>query len=131
MKTNIKILTSEGAVVLLLLVCVMLKECLLSTLDVPIITWQSIVETSQNCFDLNNALVIAFIISLILDGSFQYKGRKLPLIAKHAVYLVAFNSIILLLSPILNNYSIAIAFPALCGNAQKVWDLAKHILKTV
>ncbi len=131
MKTNIKILTSEGAVVLLLLVCVILKECLLSTLDVPIITWQSIVETSQNCFDLNNALVIAFIMSLILDGSFQYKGRKLPLIAKHAVYLVAFNSVVLLLSPILNNYSIVIAFPALFGNAQKVWDLAKHILKTV
>lgn len=131
MKTNIKILTSEGIVALLLLVCIVLKRYLLRTSDIPIITWQSIMQVSQNCFDLNAALVIAFIMSLILNGSFQYKGRKLPLIAKSAVYLVAFNSVILLLSPVLNNYSIVIAIPTLYGNAQKVWDLAKYILRDV
>lgn len=131
MKTNVKIIVSEGIIALLLLVCVILKECLLYTLDIPIITLQSVAQISQNCSDLNAALVIAFIMSLILDGSFQYKGRKLPLIAKNAVYLVAFNSVILLISPALNNYSAIIAIPALYGNAQKVWDLAKHILKAV
>lgn len=131
MKTNIKIIISEGIASLLLLVCIILKEHLLYALGIPIITWQSIAQVSQNCFDLNSALVIAFIMSLILGGSFQYRGRKLPLIAKNAVYLIAFNSIALLISPMLDNYSIVIAIPALYGNAQKVWDLAKYILKTV
>lgn len=131
MKTNIKIIISEGVAALLLLVCTTLKEYLLPTIDIPIIAWQSVAQISQNCFDLNVALVIAFIISLMLDDSFQYKKRRLPLIAKNAIYLVAFNSTILLLSPILNNYSIIVVIPALYGNAQKVWDLAKHILKTV
>lgn len=131
MRTNIRILVSEAIFTTVLLVCILVKEKIFYNSDIPVIKWESVTQINQNCIDLNAALVIAFIMSLILDGSFQHKGRKLPLIAKNAVYLIAFNSAILLLSPILNNYSIAIAIPTLYGNAQKVWDLAKHILKTV
>lgn len=130
MKTNGSILINELLLFLALLIGLIIKDNS-PYWDVPLVTWQSIDSVCQNCIDLNLALVVAFIISLVLDGHFQYKGRKLPTIAKNSVRIVALNTVALSLCSLCGIYAIALAIPAIYGNAHKMWVITKSLLAVI
>lgn len=131
MLNNLKIILCEIAIFIVLSLLIFIKGSVLYSLDIPFIEWSSLSQVCQYCFDLNIALVIALLISLICNESFQYKGRSLKRIAKNSAILIIVNSIIILLSPIVGFLGIVIVAPALTGNIIKIISISKHILNAL
>lgn len=87
--------------------------------------------TSNNIFQLNIAIVVAFAVGLIMSKAFSYKGRDLKKIARGSTALVFANSTIMVLYPVAGIFSVVLILPTFVGNLIKFWSIAKNILEVI
>lgn len=92
---------------------------------------EALSTSCQNLQDFNIAVTIAFLINMVTNRSFQYKGRNLSLIARHSVVLVLGNSLLLSLYPFFGAFKVAVVLPTILGNLVQFWNISKNILGVV
>ena len=75
---------------------------------------------SSNLLELNNSIVVALIIAMIIGNSFNIKGRRMKLGAKNAWLFIVVNSIIMAIHPLFGIYGIVVVIPAFLVNLIKI-----------
>ncbi|MBR1875332.1 hypothetical protein IJ798_03080 [Candidatus Saccharibacteria bacterium] len=82
----------------------------------------------NNIFNLNSALVVALLLSLISNKVFIEGKRHFRKIARSTTYLIILNSIIMSISCAFGENEIIFMSVAFGGNIYKFYDIAKHML---
>lgn len=85
----------------------------------------------SNLFELNLAIVIAFIMAIIVERKIAYKGRQLKRITKNSVLIVVINSIIMSSYGLCGMFGLAVVVPTLIGNMCRVWGICREILEII
>lgn len=80
-------------------------------------------------FELNNALAIALVLSLVISKGYTVKGRNLKRIAKSCCYFIIANSIVLAIAPLLNMAGLGVAISAFGANLIKLNYILHDILE--
>ncbi len=86
-------------------------------------------ETLQPLFDLNMAIIVAFLIALVTNRAFCYKDMALNRIARNSTAFFIVNSLLLVIGFALNvEMATCIFVVVTIGNLVKFWDIAKNLL---
>lgn len=89
------------------------------------------VSLMSNLFELNLAVVIAFMIAILADRKIKYKNMQLKRIASNSILIVAVNSIVMSGYSLCGSFGLAIIVPTLVGNMCRVWGICREILEVV
>lgn len=84
---------------------------------------------SQRIVDLNLALIIAMILSAIMENKIKVKRRSLKKIARRSFSLILFNSLMMAFGSFLGIFDVAVVVAGLYGNLAKMWDICRYVLE--
>ena len=125
MITNRKIIFGEfGLGILLAIACQMSTQLQLPVKD-------AVASINANCFELNSAMTIAFLVALISGEAFTFKGRNMKAIARNSTVLFLANSFIMGLYPLAGLYAPALVLATLGGNIIKFYSVSRNILMVI
>lgn len=85
----------------------------------------------SNLFELNLAIVIAFMMAIIVERKIEYRGKQLKRITRNSVLIVVINSIIMSSYGLCGMFGLAVVVPTLIGNMCRVWGICREILEII
>ena len=88
-------------------------------------------KVCDNLFQINIALVIAFIIGIFAEGGLKYQGRNLKTISKHMLVLFMFNTVAMALFPVFGEFYFSVVTICFTGNIIEFVSVSKNIIGAI
>lgn len=85
----------------------------------------------DNLFQINIALVIAFIICIFAEGGLKYRGCNLKTISKQMLALFMFNTIAMALFPVFGRFYFSVVIGCFTGNIIEFVSVSKNIIGAI
>ena len=85
----------------------------------------------DNLFQINIALVIAFIIGIFAEGGLKYRGCNLKTISKQMLVLFMFNTITMALFPVFGEFYFSVVISCFTGNIIEFVSVSKNIIGAI
>lgn len=92
---------------------------------------ENILDLNIGIVNLNNALIVAFILCIASNKIFMKNGENYKAIARRDLLFFLLNSLILVLSPILEIFSLIISIPAIAVEIITFWGILRDFLEII